>query len=492
MELIRDILQKLSNQEIKRLKSYIKNNSHEFEKVGKLFDLVIKYTAEDENFFARKLYQKDAENSFRVTKARLKRLLEEVLIGEKSLKEYEAEYITAQLNVKKRLLQGEILMGRGAYLASRNLLEQVIVTAKKYNFQDELYQASMLLFRHTCTSLTANELSREVENLKQLSYVAARIHEAGILYYQLSGLLASTTLRKASEFRDARKTIDTLELIWKETHSPLAGFYYLKTAIYYTQITYEYTEARRHCQELLDLVRSSPALKSKQREGAALLQLSEVCLRGEELSRADTFIRATLSLYQPDELNYLIALETAFRIAFFRKDMDECSRILHEAGLHPALNLSKLRAGRWKYFEAAFAFRSGKYKECMKLLNEATPVMADKLGWNIAFRLLEIMSLYEAGQKDLIETKIENIRQFAKRNKHDNEFTRAWLLVELLNVWHKNEYDFEQAGTYIQKVLGRIEDYHGKVPFNPASFELIRFDLWIARHSSATRHVESR
>jgi len=484
MELIRDILQKLSSQETKRLKFTLKNNAHEFEKVGKLFELILKYPDKDEDFFAHKLYRSDASNSFRVTKARLKRMLEDVLISEKSLKDYEAEYIIAHLTVKKRLLQGEILMGRGAYLASKNLLEQVISISKKYHFQDELFQANMLLFRHSCTSLTSNELSREVESLSTLSLHAAQIQEAGILYYQLSGLLASTTLKKASEFKDARKTMERIRQIWEQTGSPLAGFYFLKIAIYYTQITYEYTQARKHCQELLELVRTAPALKSKQREGAALLQLSEVCLRGAELHRAETFSKATLNLYKPDELNYLIALETAFKIAILREDLKRCSEIIAQAIGHSALHLSKLRAGKWSYFDSVLAFKQNNFKQCMLKLNEATPVMADKLGWNISFRLLEIMALYESGQKDLIDTKIENIRQFVKRNKHDAEFTRASLLVDLLMVWHKNEYCFLKAETYIRKVLSRIKDYHSKVPFNPASFELLRFDLWIEQHAS--------
>ena len=109
--------------------------------------------------------------------------------------------------------------------------------------------------------------------------------------------------------------------------------------------------------------------------------------------------------------------------------------------------------------------------------------MSDKLGWNIAFRLLEIMALFESQQTDVIDAKIENFRQFVKRNKHDDEYARAALLTDLLHVWHKNQYDFKKAEEFIQDGILKIKAYHSKVPFNPASFELIRFDNWIEAHA---------
>jgi hypothetical protein len=483
MDLIQDIYQKLSLQEIKRIKSQIRNNPHEFEKVGKLFELLVKYPKEEENFFARKLYQKDAENSFRVTKARLKKLMEESLLGERSLKEYDAEHVVALLTTKKRLIQGEILMGRGAYAASKNLLEQVIVTSKKYFFLEECFHAQMLLFRHACNSMPATELLRAVEELRILSQQVAQYQEASILYYRMSGLLASTTFKDAQEFEDALNTLNVLKHIWETTAHPQIGFYYLKIAIYYHLITHDSVSARRFSQELLELVRQSPALQSRQREGAALLQLSEVCLRGGEFHRASTFIKATLSLYKTDEVNFLIALETDFRIAFFKNDLNRCNDILKQAVQHPMLAISKIRIGRWKYFEAALRFKEGNFRECNRQLIEATPVMADKSGWNIALRLLEIMSLYEAGKRDILDSRIENLKQFIRRTQPEEDTTRGQLLTEIISIWHKHQFDFFAAESYLKKEIARLQDYHHKVPFNPASFELIRLEEWIEQHS---------
>ena len=60
MNLIHEILQNLSSQEIKRVRAQLKHGVHDFEKVGKLFDLITRFPDESEDFYAHKLYKKEA------------------------------------------------------------------------------------------------------------------------------------------------------------------------------------------------------------------------------------------------------------------------------------------------------------------------------------------------------------------------------------------------------------------------------------------------
>ena len=479
MNLIHEILQNLSSQEIKRVRAQLKHGVHDFEKVGKLFDLITRFPDESEDFYAHKLYKKEADNSFRVTKARLKRQLEEVLLHDKSLREYEAEYISAYLLTRKKLLQGEILMGRGAIASSKNLLEQVITTARKFFFLEELYEASFLLFRHACNSMNSHELSKEVEALTELNTTRSKVEIAAIWYYQLSGKLASTTLQEYHEFEQAKNLVSELGVIWKETQVPITGFYYFKTLSYYAQITFDFDHAKSASETLLSLVRKEPALLSRQREAAALLQLAEVELRSGRSAAANQYVQETLSLYQPGEINYLITLETAFRVAFYEAEVDQCKELLSQAKEHPAYSGSRLRLGKWKYFEAAYAVQQKKHKEALMLLNEAVPVLADKSGWNIAFRLLEIIALFEAKETDLLEAKVENLKQFAKRNLEDNVLSRARFLVDLMTEWHKVNFAFEPTGQRYISLRKEHPKPWEEIAFHPSAFELIRFDVWL-------------
>ena len=51
---------------------------------------------------------KAPDNTFRVTKSRLKRMLENIVLNDKSLTGYQSPAINARLQVQKKLLQGEI------------------------------------------------------------------------------------------------------------------------------------------------------------------------------------------------------------------------------------------------------------------------------------------------------------------------------------------------------------------------------------------------
>ncbi|MEO1451574.1 MAG: hypothetical protein AAFV07_18740 [Bacteroidota bacterium] len=162
MQLIYDIVKKLKNQEIRRIRQQINQSSFEYEKMGKLFKLVTRYGEKEEAFYAQKLYQKPPDNTFRVTKSRLKRMLENVLLNDKSLKDYPA-VISARLQARKRLLQGEILLGRGAYLAARNILQQVAASARNHELYEEEFQAEMLLYRNQSIRSSVREFSKQTD-----------------------------------------------------------------------------------------------------------------------------------------------------------------------------------------------------------------------------------------------------------------------------------------------------------------------------------------
>ena len=160
MDLIFDIFKKLKNHEIRQIRNHLNASPFEFEKVGKLFELVTRYKDKDEEFFSEKLYGRAPDNTFRVTKSRLKRILEDVILDDKSITDYDAARVNALLQAQKRLLQGEILLGRGAYKASKNLLLQVVGNGRKFSLHNEHFWAQMLLHRTQSVNLSVKEFQK--------------------------------------------------------------------------------------------------------------------------------------------------------------------------------------------------------------------------------------------------------------------------------------------------------------------------------------------
>ncbi len=479
MELIFDILKKLKNYEIRHIRYLLKASPFEFEKVGKLFDLVTRYKDREESWYSNSIYGKKPGNTFRVTKSRLKKILEEVVISDKSLTDYNTGHINALLKSRKRLLQGQILLGRGAYSASKNLLLQVVGDSRKFSLHPEHFQSELLLLRGESINMTIREFQRRSAKLLELNEIQSLVNESAILHYSVTNLMTHRTVSDEKTMSEISANVSRIREIALHTSSPVALYYQLLTDILWWQYQFEFDKALQSCRQYIELLRVEPAVQSQQRLGNANFQMSEISLRMGDLDQASQYMQEALSSFSPDETNYLIVLGTAFRIAFYRSDYDTAATIVKESLAHPRLGASKMRSATWNYFQASLLFRMGKFKEALKSLNNATALLSDKLGWNIGFRLLEIMIMFESGHYDLLDARILNMRQYVRRTHKDSELYRPMQLISILMEWHKNSLDLRRGANAISRKIRNLETFHRNIPFNPTSFELVRFEEWM-------------
>lgn len=480
MELIFDILKKLRKFEIRQIRNHLASSPFEYEKVGKLFELVTRYKDKEEAFFSQKLYGKDPDNTFRVTKSRLKRLLEDVVLHDKSLAGYNAPFINAKLNAEKKLLQGEVLLGRGAYLASKNLLHQVISTTRKFSLHNEHYHAEMLLHRNQSINKSVREFQKHTQELLKLNEINSLVNEAAILHYSVTNFLTRMSKSDPDTMQDISNKIDRIREVSESTGSPLARYYFLLSNILFLQYNFRYEEAMEFCRLHLELVQQEPGVQSRQRLGNAYFQLSQTSLRAGNLDEARKIIDETLSFFSKDETNYLIVLGTAFRTAFHAKDWQAAEEFVQAAMNHPRFAVSEFRSAIWHYYYTCLLFSTERNREALRELNNSTALLADKEGWNITFRLQEIMILYEVELFDLLETKILNMRQFVKRTQKNSGLYRPMKLIQILMEWHKNSLDLKKTVKSIQRQLRDLQSYHESNPFDPATGELIRFENWMS------------
>lgn len=479
MQLIYDIVKKLKNQEIRRIRQQINQSSFEYEKMGKLFNLVTRYGEKEEAFYAQKLYQKPPDNTFRVTKSRLKRMLENVLLNDKSLKAYPS-VISARLQARKRLLQGEILLGRGAYLAARNILQQVSASARNHGLYEEEFQAEMLLYRNQSIRSSVREFSKQTDKLLQLNQMLSSVNEARILYYSTTNLLFNKSLKK--EQREmVRSHIDQMKGLRERIDHPQIHSMYLLSEIYYHQIIQQDDLALSFCEQYLELVQKEEALSSPQTLATAYGHLAQVNLRLFHLEDARHYAMQTLELFSNDEMNYLQSLELLFISQFYLNDLEAAIATLEEAFSHPEFQTTRILAARWFYLKACLQFSQENYRDAYLTLNDTAPLLADKFGMNISIRLLEIMIMYEMGNHDLMETKILNMRQFIKRTQKSKEFLRANYLIQLLMFWYRNSYDFGKA-LESRANMPQIKEAH-PATMPDARYELIRLEDWMRDHT---------
>jgi hypothetical protein len=473
MNLIYDIYRKLRNQEKRKIKHQIKHAAFQFEKVGMLFDLVTQYEEREENFYSQKLYGKEPDNTFRVSKSRLKRMMENVLLEDKSLSGYESEAVNVLLQSRKKLLQSIILIGRGAYQNGKNLLLQVISNAKKLDLEEERFQAELLLYRFQNIKSSVKDFEKQTEMLLELNKTRSLVAEAQILHYSIKNLLNSRTLDPEA-LEEVRKNVDRIGEIVTNTDHPSAKYVYFLSEIYYYQVTEQAGPAYEFCQKYLNLIQHTPSQYTPQRVAIAYTQLAQVSLMLGHLDASRESAREMLKMHQKEEINYLRGLELSFLVAYYAKNYTEAAALIQQAKEHPQFEASKIIAANLHYFEACLFFVQKSYQQAYQKLNDTTPLLADKYGMNVYIRLLEIMILFELQHDDLLDTKILNMRQFIKRTRKNDKQTRPYRLVQLLMQWYKHEYDFEKAITFLNK----RPNQQSAAPFS--STELVKFEDWLS------------
>jgi len=476
MKLIYEIIQKLNKQELRQVKHVLKTSLFTHEKVGKLFELVTQNPEKEEAFYSQKLYNKAPDNTFRVTKSRLKRMLENIILQDKSLTGYSSKSINILLQSKKKLLQGEILLGRGAYNASKNLLFQVISNTQKYQLHNELFQAQLLMYRNRSIRTTVKDFEKNTKELLALNQLCAKVNEVSILHYSISNLLLNQTLEK-NQVSDVRSTLDRMRLLTEETQHPLAQNLYLLSEIYFQLISHDFETALSFCEKYLQLIQAESSLFSKQKLGSAYVQLASVSLQLGKMENAKRYVDESLKIYEPDEMNYLVALELAFRIAYFSLAYDNAQYHIKTAFKHPQFEASQILTARWHYFQACLLFRMEKFRAAYKSLNNTSPLLADKYG-NVHIRIMEIILMFECKNYDLLETKILNMRQYVKRSQKDAQLLRPNALIKILLKWYKYDFQFKKTLKQVQPLLKELHSLEEYNPILTSGFELVRLEQW--------------
>jgi hypothetical protein len=483
MKLLYEIFRKLKPQELRQLRHTFKHASFEHEKVGKLFDLVTQYDEQEEAFYSQQLYAKAPDNTFRVTKSRLKRMMENALMSDKSLSSYRSKAINTRLQIRKKLLQAEILLGRGAYQAGRNLLQQVINTARKHDLLEEAFHGEMLQYRSLNIRVGVKDYQKLTERLLDVNQLIAGINEARIRYYSISNLLLNQTLTP-DEKQEVRQTIDRLRELDQQVEHPQIQHVYYLSEIYYRQIDNRDAEAISFCHKYLHLTREHGSLHTPQREAAIYVQLAQAHLRLRHLSEAQAFGEKALQMFSPEEINYLRTAQLGFAVAFYAQNDVACQQYLHQAMQHPEFETAPTVAAQWHYFHACLLFRTGQYQPAYLKLNDTTPLLADKQGQNLRIRLLEVMLLFELGHLDLMETKILNLRQFIKRTQEDKNNLRPALLVRILMHWYHHGYDFAQTRQEQASAFSQLQDIAGQYRMGGRElFELLPLEEWMTDSS---------
>lgn len=290
------------------------------------------------------------------------------------------------------------------------------------------------------------------------------------------------TFSDKKRFEFVKESIKKLEKDYKITQSYQVLYYLQILKFAYFEEINEYKKAINECEKLIEILKESPVVYSKERLGFANDNLARFYAYEGDYKKAIKTAQISQDSYDENTFMYLISKESEFYLLFYNKDFDKALIATNFMLSHELTDAGKFRADKFLFYKACVFFSQGKIKEASELIRNSLEIEKDKTGWNVQLRLLSIMILIEQSKMDEVSFSIESLRKFIERAKTDKEILiseRDRQILVLLKEWEKVGFTKRVSETKINTILDQLAEKGKPYSWNHFSNELIQFHTWI-------------
>jgi tetratricopeptide (TPR) repeat protein len=484
MERLNSIIGSLKSGEIRLIRAFYRSKLTlaYFDKREKLFMLILAKPNCSEKEAIRNLFAKKNPKAFNQIKKRLKAdILNLLLLQEADIK-YKSKYAQAVFNCRRAIIQGELLLSRGVYDEAIDIL----LKAAELSRHNELYAEQIMIHDIYRTHIVMKQQGYELGDLKKQIdksiLLLEKSSKAKHLHYELfvPGLYRSDVKKPAKE--ESIVSIAEMKTDFEATGSLRIGFYYHLSAMQFNTLKRDYETSLYHGKELLELVKSSPAFQSDSFIGGANMEIANALINLERYDEALEFSLVALTQFKPGMLNELLTLEKLYYCYIRKNELLKARETIDRAFLNEKMTYNKFLHGKWWYMKAGLEFLKNDYTRAIHSLKNCDSLMKDKSGWLLGYWLLEMMCRIEKGNLEWFELRSESFKKITLRHASgsgEDSNLRMVIIFKILRSFRRIEFDFSELLKIEKDNLDLLEKGKGEYCWDPAGYELIRFDKWV-------------
>lgn len=494
MEQLADLLACLTEQQIKVLKTYLNafaRRGGSGTKLRKLLDILVQHRDISLKQCAYLLYgSSDVGTTKRLAQRLYGKMLDSLLIDintERLSQTADHNYFVI-VRLKKQLLQYLILSttSQGRKLGVV-LLRKVYSIASKHEFYGTIQEVLPLLKASSTGKAKVSkyqywdDLIKRNEQAREAYLRAFDLHNRYQELHSYSGKLSTKKHLESLE-----QFIATLSADYERTGCSTSGYFkgVLQTA-YYEQ-SGQYGKAISACKELIELLDSKAAVRSKARLGVQYANIAAMEFQNGRMLEALRYNELSISTSvkgSADEYHKLAQqVQITFHLEMFERAIAANDKIIRASKVVGELDLAIAHV-----FEAAIEFKLGNFKNAFKLLNQKFALSTDKLGWEFSVRTLRLLTLVEMGKLEEAETSLINIDRFVHRHAKKREFTkRDREIVRFLIEWSKSSFSYEET-TERTHLLAKKLTTSIDLEWKMGTPELIPVDEWFLSKTKKKR-----
>lgn len=436
-----------------------------------------------------KIYRKKTTTSFRMLKSRLKGRILDCLITESNIdKINEVEQLDLMsIRLRKKLVQVTcIYLTKGNLSIVYELLEDIIISAKDYNIYSVIIEA--LRLKKAFFSLRTSDEDVNAIQVELLYYQKCdQARNKALDYYY--NLIRKVDF-KANEKRVIIQNllidaIHDLKQINQELKVPAVTYYLKLLEMAYYSNEQNYTVAKETCLELIPLLQFKELYK-KERVGITHDNLAKLNILLLKYNEALKHVTAAQKYYKKSSINLIISKEQEFYAALYSRDLDYATEISNFLLSHLKKDQGNFRQDKFHYFRACVLFLKEKYFEVYKITRTNLEISEDKGGWDVAIRILSIISNIELKYFDQASSEIISLKRHLERTvKKENIRERDKIILKVLRTIEKNSFSWSSLSIDKIPALQLLISKEPKYAWQPLTAELFPFEDWLLPKLSA-------
>ncbi|MDQ3110660.1 MAG: hypothetical protein M3R17_12270 [Bacteroidota bacterium] len=484
MESLLTIVNNLSPGELKLVQHFYKlKNFGECRKRVQLLEIILKQKISDNNEAAKLLGYTANASSFKHLKTRLKSDILCMLLMQECSTKFNTPYAQAMFDCRRFLMQGEILMTRGVYGEALDLLGKASKIATRFELFSEGLQIEDLRRNHIASRGNMKDFEEACSAIEENYVRLGKVITAKRYHYEIT----TPSLHRVNSFAEYLRNNAQAEQ--KPADSSRVMLYNNLSSINYLSSIHDFETAQHHAVDLLHAVENDLVVKSRSNQAGVNMELANIYLNTGSYEKAIMHAGKAVELFKPGMINQLYA-QLALFFSFFRNnDLKNADKTLNAADNHRLIRTQQdaLMISRLQLLRAAMAFKKNDYDTCAFALRENAEYIRDKDAWMPGYFILDTMMLLEKRAYELASYRIEAFRKMLERNTIYKDENRIMAITKVFKLIIRVDGDFNKISP-AQKDLLLLSEGKGNFYWNPAGYEVIRFDEWILKKIDKQHH----
>lgn len=487
MDSLTSIVSSLTPGEIKLVELFYKAKACDDNmKKAKLFKLMVGDDAMSEESAAAAMgYQKNG-SSFTNLRQRLRTDILNIMLMQECTSKFATPYAQAAFECRKSLMQGEILLSRGVYDDALDVLDRASRIAQKFQLYGEHLQIEDLVRNHTALKGNINAFHESNETISNSYCLLGKTLDAKKKHYELTHprLLGVHSLDEYVEKAD--DIMRQLEALSDTAGSSRIKLYNDLASISYYSSLHEFEKAKHHALAILHAAEKDQVVSSRSNQAGANMELANIYLNTSCYEKAIEHAEQAVGLFKPGMLNQLHAYIILFFAHFRNRNIEDASKVLTLAQNHRMIKKHDhpQMASRVNLLRASFSFYQGDIEKSTAIINRTPEGGRDKEGWMPGYYMLDLLILMEKRSIDLASYKLEAFRKMLHRHGIDKQEMRLSVIARIIKNLVKEDCNYSNALSVCAPEIKKLSEAKKEYYWNPAGYEVIRFDEWILKKVS--------